>query len=129
MESGDFFKAWGGISGVQFTLPVMYSSGKKKGLTIEKLIPLLTENPAKFLGLDAEKGKLKEGYDADITVWDDSEEFKITVESIQHKHKATPYMNETLFGKVIHTFVNGVHVVENSELKNLNKGKLLLKNN
>jgi allantoinase len=129
LESGDFFKAWGGISGVQFTLPVLYSSGKKRGLTIEKLIPLLTENPANFLGLDTEKGKLKEGYDADITVWDDSEELKITRESIEHKHKATPYMNEILFGKVIHTFVNGVQVVENSELKKLNEGKLLLKNN
>jgi allantoinase len=107
----------------------LYSSGKKRGLTIEKLIPLLTENPANFLGLDTEKGKLKEGYDADITVWDDSEELKITRESIEHKHKATPYMNEILFGKVIHTFVNGVQVVENSELKKLNEGKLLLKNN
>ena len=128
LESGDFFKAWGGISGVQFTLPVLYSSGKKKGLTIEKLIPLLTENPAKFLGLDTKKGKLEEGFDADITVWDDFKEFKITEESIQHKHKATPYMNETLVGKVIHTFANGVQVVENSELKNLKAGKLLLRN-
>ena len=38
-------------------------------------------------------------------------------------------MKEILFGKVIHTFVNGVQVVENSELKKLNEGKLLLKNN
>ena len=128
LDSGDFFKAWGGISGVQFTLPVLYSSGKKRGLEIEKLIPLLTENPAKFLGLEDVKGKLEEGYDADIVVWDDTKQFQITEESIQHKHKATPYMNETLFGKVIHTFANGVQVVENSELKNLNAGKILFRN-
>jgi allantoinase len=127
LEEGDFFNAWGGISGLQFTLPLLYSEGKKRGLPLEKLIPLLTENPALFLGLEQQKGKLKEGFDADITIWDDKETFTITEKTIQHKHKATPYLNETLFGKVIHTFVNGVQVVENSKLKELNAGKLLFK--
>ena len=127
LEEGDFFKAWGGISGLQFTLPLLFSEGRQRGLTLEKLIPLLTENPAKFLGLEQQKGKLQEGFDADITVWDDSETFTITEEIIQHKHKATPYVNKKLFGKVIHTFVNGVQVVENSKIKKLNNGKLLLK--
>jgi len=127
LEEGDFFKAWGGISGLQFTLSVLFSEGQKRGLTLEKLIPLLTKNPAKFLGLEYQKGKLQEGFDADITVWDDSSSFTITQEIIQHKHKATPYLNETLFGKVIHTFVNGVQVVENSKLNILNAGELLLK--
>jgi len=129
LESGDFFKAWGGISGLQFTLSLLYSEGKKRGLTLEKLIPLLTKNPAQFLGLDHQKGNLLEGFDADIIVWDDSKEFTITENSIQHKHKATPYLNETFFGKVIHTFVNGVQVVEDSKLRTLQQGKLLLKTN
>jgi allantoinase len=127
LEEGDFFKAWGGISGLQFTLPVLFSEGQKRGLKTEELILLLTKNPAKFLGLEHQKGKIKEGFDADITIWDDTETFIITEESIQHKHKVTPYLNEKLNGKVIHTFVNGVQVVKNSELKKLNAGKLLLK--
>ncbi|MEZ4792590.1 MAG: allantoinase AllB [Gelidibacter sp.] len=127
LETGDFFKAWGGISGLQFTLPILYSEAKKHGLSLEKLIPLLTENPAKFLGLEHQKGKLKKGFDADITIWNDSESFTISEDIIQHRHKATPYMNAVVFGKVIHTFVNGSQVVENSELKTLKAGKLLLK--
>ena len=128
LDSGDFFEAWGGISGLQFTLPVLYTKGKEKGLKIEKLIPLLTKKPAEFLGVEKRKGVLKAGFDADITVWDNLEEYTIFEESIQHKHKATPYLNETVFGKVIHTFVNGVQVVENSKLKTLQQGKILLKN-
>ena len=127
LESGDFFKAWGGISGLQFTLPVLFSEGKKRGLPTEKLISLLTKQPAKFLGLNDKKGDLVIGFDADITVWDDTEEFTISEDSIQHQHKATPYLNEAVFGKVIHTFVNGVQVVENSKLKTLQQGQLLLK--
>lgn len=127
LETGDFFKAWGGISGLQFTLPILYSEGKKRDLTLEKLIPLVTKNPANFLGLEHQKGKLEKDFDADITVWDDKESFKITDDIIQHRHKATPYMNDLVFGKVIHTFVNGIQVVEDSKLKTLNAGKLLLK--
>ena len=127
LESGDFFKAWGGISGLQFTLSILFSEGKKRGLSLEKLIPLLTKKPAEFLGIDYKKGALIAGFDADITVWNDSEYYKITNDINQHKHKATPYLNETVFGKVIHTFVNGVQVVENSKLKSLNRGQILLK--
>lgn len=128
LESGNFFKAWGGISGLQFTLPILVSEGRKRGLQTEKLIALLTKKPAKFLGIDDKKGALIVGFDADITVWDDSKEFRISEDSIQHKHKTTPYLNEIVFGKVIHTFVNGVQVVENSKLKTLQQGQLLLKN-
>ena len=128
LKSGDIFKAWGGISGLQFTLPILISAAKKRGFSMEKLIPLLTENPAEFLGLNNKKGFLKTGYDADITILDDVNEYVIEEGSIHHRHKASPYINEIVFGKVIHTFVNGVHVVENSKLKTLHQGKLLLKN-
>ncbi|WP_298900492.1 allantoinase AllB [uncultured Psychroserpens sp.] len=127
LESGDFFKAWGGISGLQFTLPILFSEGQKRGLQLEKLIPLITRKPSEFLGINQKKGTLAPGLDADITVWDDTQQFTISEASIEHKHKATPYLNHRVFGKVIHTFVNGVHVVENSKLKTLNQGKILLK--
>ena len=129
LEEGDFFNAWGGISGLQFTLPLLYSEGKKRGLPLEKLIPLLTENPALFLGLEQQKGKLKEGFDADITIWDDKETFTITKKTIQHKHKATPYLNETLFGKVIHTFRSEEHTSELQSRRNLVCRLLLEKKN
>jgi allantoinase len=129
LQTGDFFKAWGGISGLQFTLSILYSEGQRRGLSLEKLIPLLTINPAYFLGLEDNKGKLQEGFDADITVWDDTARFTITEENTQHKHKASPYLHKTCNGKVIHTFVNGVQVVENSKIKSLDQGKLLLRSN
>ncbi len=127
LEEGNLFDAWGGIAGLQFTLPVIWTEGQKRGLSLEKLIPLLTLNPATFLGLDERKGKIKKGYDADITIWDENIEFTVVENMIAHKHKATPYLGHKLKGKIIHTFVNGVHVVENGELENRNAGELLLK--
>jgi len=127
LASGDFFKAWGGIAGLQFTLPVLFTEGSKKGLTLEKLIPLLTENPALFLGLENTKGKLKIGYDADITIFDSNENTIIKESDIEHKHKATPYLNERLKGEITNVFINGIHVLENKKMINKNKGKLLLR--
>jgi N-acetylglucosamine-6-phosphate deacetylase len=40
------------------------------GLPVNKIIPVLTENPAKLLGLQNRKGKIEPGYDADITILD-----------------------------------------------------------
>lgn len=127
LKEGDLFEAWGGIAGLQFTLPVIWTEGQKRGLTLEKMIPLLTSHPAKFLGLEDKKGKLKKGFDADITIWNEQEEFVISENMIAHRHKATPYLGRKLKGKITHTFVNGTQVIEDSSLKNLNRGRLLLK--
>jgi len=127
LEEGDFFKAWGGIAGLQFTLPSFWTMGITKGLTLKKLIPLLTSKPAKFLGISDYKGSLKVGFDADITVWDETQSFIVEKQTVAHKHKETPYLNENLKGIVVHTFVNGNQVVENGKLSKLNTGKLLLR--
>ena len=42
------------------------------GEPMEKVLPLLTENPARLLGLDKTKGLIEPGFDADLTVIDGS---------------------------------------------------------
>lgn len=128
LETGNFFKAWGGISGLQFTVPVLFSEWKKRGLKLETLIPMLTEKPAMFLGLNSQKGLLIEGLDADITVLDDAKVITVSESIIAHKHKATPYLKQKLQGVVDQVFVNGYHVVQNGEFKDAHKGTILLKN-
>ncbi|RDX73223.1 Allantoinase, partial [Mucuna pruriens] len=53
LEEGDFLRAWGGISSLQFDLPVTWSSGKKYGLTLEQLSLLWSRKPATFAGLES----------------------------------------------------------------------------
>lgn len=126
LTEGNLFEAWGGIAGLQFTLSLIWTAGQKRGLTLEKMLPLLTQKPAEFLNLAHRKGKLKEGFDADICIWNEQEEFIVKKDCIAHRHKATPYLNHRLKGKIIHTFVNGIHVVKNGELNSLNAGELVL---
>jgi allantoinase len=124
LETGNFQKAWGGIAGMQFLLPASWTS-LKNILSLDKFIPLLTEHPAAFLKINDRKGFLKEGYEADFVVWSPEESFIVTTESIFHKHKITPYLNEKLLGVVKQTYLNGEPIL-NWKFFNTKKGKLLL---
>lgn len=42
------------------------------GEPMEKVLPLLTENPARLLGIDKAKGRIEPGFDADFAVIDDN---------------------------------------------------------
>ena len=125
IESGNLIKAWGGISSLQYLLSAAWSS-LKEVLTLEEFIPLLTEKPARFLAIQSKKGFIKKGMDADITVWLPEESFLVTQKDNQHRHKISPYINQTLSGKPIATYVNGVEVF-NQQILNQKSGKWILK--
>ncbi len=128
IESGNFKKAWGGIAGLQFSLPVVWTKMKEKNIPFEKLLKWLCERPAQICKLDSSKGKIQKGFDADIIVWNPDEKFKVTESIIQHRHKITPYLNQELFGVVEQTYVNGKNVFNNGNVIDLSNGKILLQN-
>nr|KYP62932.1 putative allantoinase 1 [Cajanus cajan] len=108
LEEGDFLKAWGGISSLQFDLPVTWSSGKKYGLTLEQLSLLWSKKPATFAGLEA-KGAIAVGNHADIVVWHPEQEFDLNDDyPVFLKHPGlSAYMGKRLSGEVLDTFVRG----------------------
>jgi allantoinase len=124
VESGNLAKAWGGIAGLQFTLPVVWTAAEKRGFSIEDIARILSENPAKFLGL-SEKGQIKTGFDADLVVWQPEKTVEITVENIHHRHKITPYLGQILRGSVERTYVNGQLVFKENAFVNLQEGHIL----
>ncbi|AES63771.2 allantoinase [Medicago truncatula] len=108
LKEGDFLKAWGGISSLQFDLPVTWSYGKKHGLTLEKLSLLWSQKPAKLAGLES-KGAIAVGNHADIVVWQPEVEFDLNDDyPVFIKHPSlSAYMGSRLAGKVLDTFVRG----------------------
>lgn len=125
LESGNFTKAWGGISSIQFALPVLWTAALQQGCSITDICKWLCENPAKLPGLSAVKGKIAVGYDADLIVFNDRKTFIVEEDNIYHRHKITPYLGETLFGIVEQTYLAGIKVFDNGEF-NLNRGKVIL---
>jgi allantoinase len=129
IESGNLQKAWGGIAGLQFLLSAGWSS-LKTIMPLEKFIPLLTERPAQFLQIEKRKGLIKDGYDADFTVWSPEENFIVKEKSIFHKHKISPYVSQQLSGVVHQTIVNGITIFRDKKIveTNMKPGRILLFN-
>ena len=129
IETGDFKKAWGGIAGLQFSLPVMWTAARKRGVSVETISKWMCSNVANFMQLNKQKGKIEKGFDADIVVWNPNKQFKVTTEMIQHRHKITPYKGLDLFGVVEQTYVNGSKIFDGGKMIHLNQGKILLSSN
>jgi allantoinase len=128
IESGNFEKAWGGIAGLQFSLPATWKSASERSISLIQLSRWMSENPANFLHLENSKGKIQKGYDADLVIWDPDKEIIIRENEINHRHKQSPYSGKKLKGEVIQTIVNGKTVYRNKEFINLNAGKLVVGN-
>lgn len=79
-------------------------------ITLNKLVKLMSFNPSKILGLN--RGELKVGSIADITIFDSQTESVYTKESIVSKSKNSPYIGFNLAGQVKYTIVNGNIVYE-----------------
>ncbi|MFN8294710.1 MAG: allantoinase AllB [Chitinophagales bacterium] len=124
LKSGNFMKAWGGIASIQFALPVLWTAAKKRNCNFTDIAKWLAENPAKLIRKETTKGKIAKGYDADIVIWSDTA-FKVTEDTIYHKHKITPYINETLYGVVEQTFLGGIKVYDRHHFTAPGKGKII----
>ena len=111
--SGDFAKAWGGISSLQLTLPIMATIADQEHWSREMLAARLSQRPAEIFGLGDTRGCIASGYDADLVVWDPSATFTCAGEELKHRHCITPYESRTLSGIVQRTYVEGRIVFEN----------------
>lgn len=113
-----------GMPGVETSLALMlnaYNEGRIKLSAIQKL---MCENPAEIMKI-AGRGKLKEGYYADVIVVDTEKEWIAGVDDmLESKCGWTPYENWKLKGKNIMTVVNGEIIYENGKInENIKKGK------
>ena len=70
----------------------------------------MSANPSEILGIN--KGLLKAGYDADLTLVDPDEEWVVDSELFYSKGKFTPFNGRTVTGKVKGLFIDGRKVLE-----------------
>jgi allantoinase len=125
IEAGDFVSAWGGVSGLQLALPVVWTEASKRGHTLEDLVRWMCVGPARLARLHGKKGAIAAGYDADLVVFSDDERFEVTSAAINHRHKITPYLGETLRGAVHATYLRGQRIAERGTLLEADQGELL----
>jgi dihydroorotase len=92
-----------GIIGLQTFLPLLNSL--KEDLSIEEVIENFTTRPRKILGLKIPE--IKEGEDANLTLFDPNKEWTYTLENNLSISKNSPLLGQKLKGGVLGTFNNG----------------------
>jgi allantoinase len=110
LEEGDFRKAWGGITSLSVAASAVWTEMLARGIPFQRLAKWMAAAPAKLAGLDAQKGSIASGMDADFVVFDPEAELRVTAESLHYRHPISPYLGETLRGVVKATFLRGTEI-------------------
>jgi allantoinase len=124
LREGDFMAAWGGIASLQIALPVVWSWARQHGHSVADLAAWLAAAPARLVGLDARKGAIAPGRDADLVVFDPDATFEVDPATLYHRHPVTPYAGRVLHGVVRATFLRGRPVWDGGEVASP-RGRLL----
>ena len=106
LASGDFGAAWGGISSLQFGLPLIWTAARRRGFSLCDVARWMSVGPARLAGL-RNKGRIEVGYDADFCVFAPEESFIVDPGDSHHRHPLTPYEGRALDGAVRCTILRG----------------------
>ena len=121
-KQGGAAKAMSGMPMIQFSLPTMLSLVDEGVLTIEKLVTLMVHNPARLFGI-TERGFIRKGYKADITIVKPRSPWIVTKECIKSKCGWSPMEGRTFNWQVRDTICNGNFVLRNGILSENTKGE------
>jgi allantoinase len=125
LDTGDFFKAWGGIASLQLGLPAMWTKMNRQNRSLKHLARWMSSGPAQLAGLEKQKGAIGIGYDADIVVWSPEKRFIVQPKMLQHRHKLTPYLKQTMRGEVEATFLRGEMIYDRGRFLGIPSGAFL----
>jgi allantoinase len=118
----DVFLAKSGFGGAEYLLPGVISEGRKRGLSRSRIAQLTSKNPADRYGLK-NKGSLSVGFDADIALVDENQNYVVRANESESAQEYTPFEGFTLTAKVTDTFMRGHHILENGHIVGSPHGK------
>lgn len=102
----DYWDAPSGVPGVETMLPLMLNAVNEGMLSLKDVVVMMCENPTKIYPVH-NKGYIREGYDADLTVLDMDLEKTVKNENLYTKCGWSPFNGRKLKGWPVMTFVRG----------------------
>ena len=108
-KQGGCCKAMSGMPMLQFSLVAMLSLVDQGVLSIERLVELMSHNPALLFEVSG-RGFVRKGYKADLVIVRPDSPWTLTKESIQSKCGWSPLEGKQFNWRVEHTFCNGQHI-------------------
>lgn len=103
----NIWKSASGVPTLETALPLMLNAVSRGDIVIEHVIRLMSEGPARWLGLYPIKGTIAVGSDADIVILDLKTSWEIRGEQMKGKCKWTPFEGKKVKGRVENTMIRG----------------------
>ena len=112
-ETGNPWTAYGGIPGTGTMFPYLLSEGYFSGrLSLPRLLEASSAAAARRYGLDARKGSIEPGKDADFVLVDPEATATVRGGSLFSKGTITPFEGMVLKGRIAATWLRGRPVYE-----------------
>lgn len=123
----DFSKIPNGAPGVEHRVGLLYTYGVSTNkISINRMVELLSTNPAKIYGLYPQKGTIEVGSDADLVVLNPNKTKVIKAEDQVQNVDYTPYENYRLNCEIERVYLRGKEVSRNGKvIDNFPTGKYL----
>jgi len=104
---GDIWACPFGLPGVETTLSLMLTAAAERRVTLERVVDVLCEQPARLYGFYPRKGTLAPGADADVALIDPQRRRRLDDAGVVSKAGWTPYAGREVTGAPVMTFVRG----------------------
>ena len=121
----DYFAVPSGLPLVQHSFNMMYELHREGLYSLEFIVDNMCHKPAQCFSVK-ERGFIREGYYADLFLFDPHLKWKVEKENLQYKCRWSPLEGQTFNGKVRDVFVNGNHVFSNGAFDESVNGLRLL---
>jgi dihydropyrimidinase len=113
----DFSKIPNGAPGLENRVQMIHEFGVRGGrITLNRMVELLSTNPAKYFGLYPRKGTIAVGSDADIVVFDPEKRVTISSATDHSKSDYNLYEGTEVTGTPEIVLLRGNVLVEDGEL-------------
>jgi allantoinase len=119
---GDIWQAVSGFAGVELSLRLFLTFGK---MSLQQLVRVTSEGPARTWGLYPRKGALAVGSDADLIVVDLDRDDVIEERRLHGKNNLTPFEGHRTRGAAVATVVRGQVVMQHGELVGQPRGRMV----
>jgi dihydroorotase len=110
-----FAESHPGASALELLLPLTLKWAAQAKISPAQALEKITQIPAKILGVPA--GNLQVGANADVVIYNPEVEWRVESHVLVSQGKNTPFMRQSLSGKVTETLTNGRLVFQQETLK------------
>ncbi|MFN5633622.1 MAG: amidohydrolase family protein [Flavobacteriia bacterium] len=124
-KTGNYFQVKSGGPLVQHALPAILELYHNGSMTLEKIVEKTSHHVAEIYRM-RERGYIREGYYADLVLFDLHSPWQVTSKNLLYKCGWSPFEEKVFKSKIKKTFVNGNLSYDESSLIQATNGKRIL---